>query len=460
MDCEGCTDRLIDLLYGELEDADADATRAHLAACETCAAAFARVTKGRELGTFLLVEEPPPAVRSAVMRAARERAAGRAPVRSDPVVQSVRATETREREQDDESAGLWASLARWLGGIAMGPQVAMAMMLLLMVGIGLWHLPDWRGKDPTGIHAIDDPAAGDEVGPSRGAISEPGALGESAGAARLAPRLDEAAWVDGRESEGARPSPTSSGASQRASTAPAPARDHAPSRTDHGARAAVPRRARSGPELPSPSSEAPPVRPGVVSEIADSEAADLHAEVADLHAEVALPPAAPPTAAFAGRSPSRDLGPRESAPQAAASGMEPPVRSAAVRAPEQVEARAPELLPPALHQLAQNQAAANQCEQAIRSFERLLAEFPTYPRASEARLQLAECYRRTGQVTRARQVLQAASRDPRTSMSARRELVRLESAERAADRQTEPARTPDAPAVAGSAAQSDDEPGR
>ena len=41
-----------------------------------------------------------------------------------------------------------------------------AMTLVLMVGIGLWYLPELRRHDPADTHAIVDPAPGDEVGPS------------------------------------------------------------------------------------------------------------------------------------------------------------------------------------------------------------------------------------------------------------------------------------------------------
>ncbi|HEY8429711.1 MAG TPA: anti-sigma factor, partial [Sandaracinaceae bacterium] len=169
MDCEACTDRLVDLLEGELDAAEAEPARAHLAECESCAAAFARLERGRELATMLVLEEPPASVRNAVLAAARERAMARAPVRVPDSVERP-ASEPREprHDREDEDGGLWASFLRWLGSLAMGPQVAMAMMLLLMIGIGLWYLPGLRSRPAGDAHAILDPAPGDEAGPSQG----------------------------------------------------------------------------------------------------------------------------------------------------------------------------------------------------------------------------------------------------------------------------------------------------
>ncbi|HJL16239.1 MAG TPA: zf-HC2 domain-containing protein, partial [Sandaracinaceae bacterium LLY-WYZ-13_1] len=167
MDCEACTDRMVELLYEELPDADAKAIRAHLDACETCAEAYDRLSTGQELASMLAFEEPPDAVRATVLEAARARAAELAPEAAPaPAEERHRAAEAREEPAADEDRGPWASLLHWIGGFAMRPQLAMAMTLVLMVGIGLWYLDAGRRHDPADTHAIVDPAPGDEVGPS------------------------------------------------------------------------------------------------------------------------------------------------------------------------------------------------------------------------------------------------------------------------------------------------------
>lgn len=416
MDCEGCTDRLIDLLYGEIDDADAEAARAHLDGCEACAGAFERVSAGHELATMLVIEEPPPSVLESVMAAARERA-GRVSAKPEPPVAHpahVVPREAREREEDDEG-GIWSSLMRWLASFAMGPQAAMATMLLLMVGIGLWYLPDWRGIDLADTHAIVDPA-GDDVSPSAGLVpAEPLALEEDPHRARIRPR----------------------GADEQPVPAPSRARPAAP---PPPVEASPPVRERvASAELRAPRDEAADEAPQLLAQAAEPALMEGQALAMDRPSEVA-PSATPPPSqqAFAQPPPPRAMAtPAGAAPSA-------PAVAGAPRA----EPSSQDMLPPAIHQLARNQAAANSCPQAISTYERLLARYPSYPRASEARVELADCYRRTGRLTQARRSLEDASRDPRISSRAQRELVRLEAAERAMDRQrTQTERTPDPPAA-------------
>lgn len=412
MDCEGCTDRLIDLLDEELDDAEANTTRAHLATCERCAATFERVSAGYRLGNMLSLEEPPPNLLDGVLAAARERAAVRIsanPEASLPLRPVAR--EAREPSEEDEDDAFGASFVRWLGSFAMRPQAAMAMSLLLMVGIGLWYLPDWRGIDPTDNHAVIDPAVGDDARPSAGLVpAEPLALEEDARRARIRPRTGE---------------------------------DVASERTQR-------RRARraesDGPETPAPRRAQRVAPPAAAPAVADETGDELLAQ----NEAQAVPPEAVPS----GATPSQALGVgtlvEDPAPSARPTMRAPP--SAAIldegiasAGGASAELDTPELLPPALHQMARNQALANRCAQAIPSYRRLLSEYPSYPRASEARVELADCYRRTGQLSNARRALEQASSDPRTATRARRELVRLEAAERALDR-PDTDRTPDLPA--------------
>ena len=423
MDCEACTDRLIDLLYGEIDDADAEAARAHLDGCETCAGAFERVTAGHELATMLVMEEPPESVLEGVMAAARERA-GRISAKPEPVAQPVQVVprEAHERAEDDEG-GLWSSLMRWLGSFAMGPQVAMATMLFLMVGIGLWYLPDWRGIDPTDTHAIVSPLGGDEVGPSAGLVpAEPLALEEDPHRARIRPRgQDDVA-----------PAPPRGRPAAPAADAPPP-----PVRDRHAT-------AELAPTAPAPRDR---LQATPVEREAEALALGQGQPLAMDHPSEGAPSALPsaPQQAFAQPPPPATPG---TAAAGRSSSATPSAPSAPTIARAESEPSSHDMLPPALHQLARNQAAADTCAQAIGTYERLLARYPSYPRASEARVELADCYRRTGRLTQARRSLETASRDPRTSSRAQRELVRLEAAERAMDRQrAETERTPDPPAA-------------
>src|SRR5262249_10811668 len=74
MDCEVCTERLIDLLYQEIDASESASREAHLAECESGAGALARLRQGHELVSHWQLEEPPAAIATAVLRVARERA--------------------------------------------------------------------------------------------------------------------------------------------------------------------------------------------------------------------------------------------------------------------------------------------------------------------------------------------------------------------------------------------------
>lgn len=379
MNCESCTDRLIDLLDGAVDPTEAEAMRGHLAECEVCSGASERMRAGRELASLVRLEDPPSTVHAHVMAAARERAAGRASMRPDARESSPRtlAEETRADSLERGGAsGLWPTLMRWLGGFAMGPQVAMSMLLLLMVGIGLWYLPDLRRQDPSDLHAIVDPAAGDEIGEAGGlAPAEPLALNVDPRTGRVHTR-EELADVE--------PRPT------------------------HRAEA----RAGGGREAPR---DEPPVAVPSHHEEDDPLLGEMEAVDAAPESLLEQRGVAAPTAT---------TGPTAEAPPTAQ--VPPPFADTTdesmVRRPEP-DLRA--LLPPALHQLARNRAREAGCGDAIPSYEQLLARHPSYPGASEARLELADCYRRTGQLGRARPLLEAAAQDPRFASRAQRELMRL-----------------------------------
>jgi TolA-binding protein len=459
MDCEACTDRLVDLLYEELGETDTARARAHLAECERCAAAFERMSAGRELATFMVLEEPPKNALHAVMRAAEERARGNAPAREDAIEPSARAvhpsTGPREPSDDRDEGGLWAAFIRWLGGFAMGPQVAMAVMLLLMVGIGLFYLPELRRGDPTDAQAIVDPSTHDEAAPSSGLVpAEPLDLEADPRTARIRNRAEsdevaidrtgardreesdeegapEEVWVaservvrraelerneDVQEEEGADALAVLSDPIESPESAMEVERDLAPGET-----------------LRAPAPQPPPMA---------------------LQQQIPSRPSAPAVFDEQPTPPSEEAPPRVQTSIPA----QPPVSSTDERyrrGMQRFEARdyrgaandfesviqrpdtdARRLLPSALHHLARSHARAGECVRAIAPYEQLLSRYRAYSGAADAMIEVAECYRRTGQLSRARAWLEEASRNERVASRAQRELVRLEAMERGHDRNT------------------------
>lgn len=426
MDCEACTDRLVELLYGELPDEDADETRAHLHGCESCADAFARIEMGRGFAALMPLEAPPASVLDGVLAAARDKAAERAPAPEPAVAQAA----TPPRPDEDEDAGPWAAFLKWIGGFAMRPQLAMALTLLLIVGLGMWYLPTLRQSDPADAHAIVDPAPGDEVGPSNSLVpAEPLDLQADPRTGRIRPRED---------GEPAEPrvavQPTTPPAEEPTSPEPAP------------------------PPSPSPEeavvAEAEPSAPGS-GEVIEEALPDPRIAELDL-APGETAPSAPVQAAPALRTVPRQPSPAmatqvEAAPMPAPQAPPPATgdryaqglqhyrernyREAAEDFESVIERPGPDarVVPSALHHLARSQRAAGSCAAAVRTYERLLGQHPAYSGSGEAMIEGAGCYQRLGRLSDARRLLERARSVPSVASEANRMLVVLAQQERARD---------------------------
>jgi len=467
MNCEHCQEHLLDLVYGELEANDADAYRAHVDGCDECRASFEKLGMAQRLATQLTMLEPAPAMSSAIMAAAHQHVGAAEP---SPAEVAPAAT------ADDE--GLWASILRWAGSFAMGPQVAMATIMLLVVSIGLWYFPN-RQRTPEGTGStVMTPDVAGEVGPTATLTpADPLELdldersgrirtrddGESRDVAQLArqterpaagPTLeaqddfrqnttatrDEAgAVVDGRLAEARAPEEERNQEQAR----PATALD-VDSLADLGAGGA----ARAGSSASS-STEATRGRAyeGAVS--GRRSAPRRQAVAPTTSAPSAATPAPAPT--------NRDRGEAESAPaqQQGAAPAEPApanAREAYTRGMQRYQRgnfwgaaedfnrvyRNPEgqesLVPSALHHLARSYRRANRCNLAEPQYRSLLSRFPRYSGTPRAMMELAGCYRQLGRLSDARATLEGAQRHASVATEARRELMRIRQMERAADR--------------------------
>lgn len=459
MDCETCTDRMIELLYEELDESEANATRAHLEGCEACGDAWDRLSLGHAFGSRLALEEPPTDFRAAVMRAAREKAAERAPAADpDPVDRAAPVSAPRE---DADEAGLWASFVRWVGGSAMRPQFAMAMTLVLMVGIGLWYLPELRRHDPADTHAIVDPAPGDEVGPS--ASLEPAEPLEL----RTDPHTGRIVTGDEGEEERPRRVATTEATSAQAPRpeAEAPGATHDDLAVDEAetptemAQAEERAAERQGQVIEEPMLD---MAEGAEALLAQGESYGSGSYGAEGSAR---PPSPPPSQARTAPAYAREAqtAPMPSVRQPSVQQQPSPAPTAPQQrqqastggageryqlgmdhyrgrryraAAEEFEAvvRRPgpdrSLVPSALHHLARSLREAGDCRAAVRSYDNLLSQHGSYRGAPDAMIEAADCYRRLGQLSQARRLLERASQNAGVAARAQRELSRLAVAER------------------------------
>jgi len=453
MNCENCETQLLDLLYGELDATTAGQVRAHLDGCASCRAASEKLGSARRIVRQLPLESPPARVHAAIMARAQ------AHVRGDAVAAAPRGKAHAESEEPQSPMQRFMA---WLSGFVLGPQVAMAMVLMLMVGVGLYYLPGLRTSRNVPGGAIVNADPGDEAGPSAAIQpAEPldlrldtrtnrlhsGTETVAARNTRTGDARDEAQdVVEGPLPE--QPAATLAALPQtneaRAGDLEAQAGEVIVDGLNDGSegaefalapgeafgvdRAAAPRPAGARPrdqqalafDVASADSDAPAVgmqrnAPSTAARTAREPIAEERSVREQL--AQAEPPPAPPRLTV-------------SAPIAMAPPTTPSASAPASTAP-QGQAQSPLLAAAGLHGVARNQARTSSLREAISGYESLISRYPGYDRATEAMLELAELYRRTGDLARARSWLSRAERAPAYAARARQQRFRVDEMDRA-----------------------------
>ncbi|MAQ19893.1 MAG: hypothetical protein CMN30_34450 [Sandaracinus sp.] len=431
-------DRLLDLVLGELPAGEAAALRADAAECPHCQDTLARLEVGAALAQRMPIEEPPPMDLSLILGAAADKAASMAaeraktrsaagpsaepPAMADPgkTVEPTAVAET------DPSPSAWERLREWVAGVTLGPQLAMASVMVLVVSIGLWYLPnagrmdevarnqvtpDPEGEAISALPALEplaeeiaeaeveagdlesDDGAGDRValavdglGRERSAPARPNRVGASRGRAGRDDGLGALSAAEGsapRARAQAAPAPEAVGAAREAAAA-APLEEF-PLPT-YGANAGG-----SAPAAPAP---------------------------------------APSSASASGSSYEQGVGSyRGGSYQAAEDELSDAVEGA--RTEEQRQQ-----LPNAIHQLARSYRQQGECRSAITQYQNLLTNHPSYAQTPQALIEAADCLRQVGRLRDARTYLERAQRFASTRAAASRELVRIETLERATRRRS------------------------
>ncbi len=133
MDCDVCNNLLLDVIYGDLDEARTAAVHRHVETCADCRAVHARLKRGHALASrYEPAEAPSPDdTLFAAVRASIERAS--APLAPQPEV-SPPADAVPGFESHPMRVPRWFRRA---GEFAMRREVAMAAVFLLMVGVGL-----------------------------------------------------------------------------------------------------------------------------------------------------------------------------------------------------------------------------------------------------------------------------------------------------------------------------------
>jgi len=133
MDCEKFDQILIDALYDELDELTLAAAKRHADGCQHCQAAWSGLKATRKIGILPLVEAPA-GLEARILSAAREAH------RTVPWPKRV------------------GRAISWAGGYAMRPQMAMAAVLVLMLGSSVLVLrakPDRSGAMPSRVSVTE-----------------------------------------------------------------------------------------------------------------------------------------------------------------------------------------------------------------------------------------------------------------------------------------------------------------
>lgn len=130
MDCEKFDRVIMDLLYEELDELTRAAALRHVEHCQRCRSELSQLKNAREMATLALVDAP------------------------DGFEQRLRAAELAESSQlplSQRAARAWTILT----GYAMRPQLAMAALLMLMIGSSLLFLRPRPGSQTSAMQVTE-----------------------------------------------------------------------------------------------------------------------------------------------------------------------------------------------------------------------------------------------------------------------------------------------------------------
>lgn len=378
-------DRVLDLVYGEVEGVEARALRDELERCPECASELAKLEGAKRLADALPLVPMPSSTRAALIAAAR--------VKANETIAALPAEDRRTAVAPRE--GWWDRTRRFL----LGPQTAMAAVMLLVVAIGVMVVP-------TGDEV---PVGATTMRPEPELTEHDDAVAEGVQPEEAAP---EGATLAERVTEPAPPAPAQLAGERRSpEVAVGPARVRS---TGVGSTQATNASATADRASPSVEAERDVEAPRTEAQLGDSFAYDGVAQG---------------YLGRGGRAAEPSLAPMEE--------PEPPAPTVASRSDDlDVESRtlapaAEELAPRALHQSARSRANAGDCRGAVRVYSDLFARFPAYTELPRALVEAAACQRQLGNLSQARTLLVRAEGYPSTQADAQRELRRLSTVQQA-----------------------------
>lgn len=161
MDCEQFDQAVMDLLYGEAGEEQSAEARRHVERCERCASAYSELRAARKRAELPMVEAPR-GFEPRVLEAARQ---------------------FQKEIPWPRRVGRWVS---WAGAYAMRPQIAMAALLLLMIGSSLLLIRGRPGSEQVGVVRVTEQGVPEREGMDNASPPDPAQLPPAVG--ELQPR--------------------------------------------------------------------------------------------------------------------------------------------------------------------------------------------------------------------------------------------------------------------------------
>jgi hypothetical protein len=299
----------------------------------------------------------------------------------------------------------------------MGPQLGVATVLMLVVGIGLWYLPQLSGAGGHSTAPLLEPEPMQTSEASALEPAEPLQLTHDPRTGRVTVETaGSSAQLPGTSTE--TPGEVAHAESVRPSTEPRDVRTEA-TRDELAAPPPVPDDSAET-ELALAVEQQVPAEGPVAGRVQTDSLPELSSAAGSL--ETGPLPTAGMGVAAPSTQPSAQL--RPSTPSF---DLDVPSGPAA-----------DDLGAAALHGQARQLAAAGRCQDSVARYQQLQSRYPSYPEGGRASMEMADCLRRLGRTREARSSLERATHSPvgTVAAAARRELLEMDTAERAAEAAT------------------------
>lgn len=437
LDCQRCDERLVEFLYGELDDGQSAAFEHHLRSCPKCAATAEHLRQTRDLFSHLEEAEPPPL-------SALDNVLAEAQAKAEQMA-------ARAIVDERSTPSFWENLLDTIRGAAFRPALGAAFTILLVAGIGLLIWSE-RPRQSAMVSSTQEALTPiptselstgrqDDVSPQPPEDDPTKALAQRPPRPAKTPQPRDQRTKRSNEEPSKRPSadPPASKASNRLSGNSSLARDD--DRTSLSATSSPlvveAERVAEGEQPPPsqrsqrPATTAPPSIPVIPTPPLPQAVSKAQRQQPSERDQQSQTPTATATggASTQAQQPVRVSTPGQSqydrGMQAYRTGR---YRDAAdeldafVRSPS-----APNhLVPTGMHHLAMSQQQTGNISAAARSYEQLLQRFPSYNRRPQAMLETARVYARLGSFDRAERLLNQLAAIPGWSSRAQTELARIQ----------------------------------